>query len=125
MSTKKIANSELEVMRILWREERPLTFTEIRQELENKMGWNKSTIYTLVLRLRKKGIISTRPGTVMLHSPTISKQEYLQMEEQSFLDKVFDGGTKNLLATLYQNRKLDDKTLAELKAYFEMEEDQK
>ena len=32
----KIAEAELEVMRILWREMRPLSFTEIRTELENR-----------------------------------------------------------------------------------------
>jgi BlaI family penicillinase repressor len=123
--SKKIANAELEVMRILWREDRPLTFTEIRQELEVKMGWNKSTIYTLVLRLRKKGIIVTQPGDVMLHTPTVSEQEFLQSEEQNFVDRLFDGSTKNLLSTMLRNKKLDETTIAELKAFLEEEGDEK
>lgn len=44
----KISDSELEVMHILWRESRPLSYTEIRKELESKTKWNKSTIQTLV-----------------------------------------------------------------------------
>ncbi|MCL1853173.1 MAG: BlaI/MecI/CopY family transcriptional regulator [Peptococcaceae bacterium] len=125
--SKKIANSELEIMRILWREDRPVTFTEIRKELEDRTGWSKSTIYTLVLRLRKKGIISTasqhvsqpRSQTVMLFTPTIGEQEYLQNAGQNLLDRLFDGSTKSLLTTLHQNKKLDKDTIDELRTYFE------
>ncbi|MDR2167724.1 MAG: BlaI/MecI/CopY family transcriptional regulator, partial [Clostridiales bacterium] len=38
----KIADSELEIMRVLWREGRPLSFTEIRKALEGKTKWSKS-----------------------------------------------------------------------------------
>jgi len=71
----KISDSELEVMRILWREGRPLSFAEIRKELESKTEWSKSTIQTLVVRLRDKNIISAQTHYVTLYSPNVTEQE--------------------------------------------------
>jgi BlaI family penicillinase repressor len=117
----RIADSELEVMRILWREGRPLSFAEIRKELESKTEWSKSTIQTFVVRLRDKGILSTlQPHNVTLYSPTVTEQEYLQSEEQNFLDKLFDGSAKKLVAALCQNGKLTEDDVDELKAFFEI-----
>ena len=36
---EKISNAELEVMKILWREEKPVSFSDLRVELQRTMGW--------------------------------------------------------------------------------------
>ena len=54
----KISDAELEVMRILWREKQAVAFRDIRTELSDTVGWEKSTIVTLLRRLQKKGAIS-------------------------------------------------------------------
>ena len=121
--TVKIADSELEVMRILWREGRPLSFAEIRKELENKSSWSKSTIQTLIARLRDKGIVGTHTHYVTLYSANITEAEYLRAEEQSFLDKLFDGSAKKLVTALCQSGRLGENDIDELKEFFKMGED--
>jgi len=120
----KISDSELEVMRILWREAKPLPYAEIRKELESKTDWKKSTIQTLVVRLRDKGAIKATESYVTLYTPLVSEAEYLENEEQSFLDKLFNGSAKNLVAALCKSGKLDENDVDELKSYFRMEGDQ-
>ncbi|MCL2285186.1 MAG: BlaI/MecI/CopY family transcriptional regulator [Firmicutes bacterium] len=117
----KISDSELEVMRILWREGRPLSFTEIRTELESKTGWKKSTIQTLVVRLRDKGVITAQEHYVTLYSPNVTEEEYVQTEGQSFLDKLFDGNAKNLVAALCRSGKLGESDVDELKQLFKLD----
>jgi len=117
----KIADSELEVMRILWREKRPMPFGEIRAELETKTGWKKSTIQTLVLRLRDKGIITAHDKYVTMYSANISQEEYVHSEGQTFIDKLFEGSAKNLVAALCRNGQLDESDIDELKAFFKVE----
>ena len=117
--TSKISDSELEVMRVIWREGRPLSFTEIRTALEGVTDWKKSTIQTLVVRLRDKGIISAREHYVTLYSPNISEEEHVQTEGQSFLDKLFDGSAKKLVAALWRSGKLSANDVDELKTFFE------
>jgi len=121
--SKKIADSELEVMRILWRNRQPLSFTEIRKELEERTQWSKSTIQTLLGRLRDKGIINTHSHYVTLYSPNITEDEYLRAEEQNFLDKLFDGSAKKLVAALCQSGQLEEKDIDELKSLFKVEGD--
>ena len=113
----KIADAELEVMRILWREERPLSYKTIRKELEVTRGWNKSTIQTLILRLRDKGFINGQhddANDVMMHTPNISESEYIQAEGQNFLDKLFDGNAKKFVTTLCDSGQLDADDIDEL-----------
>lgn len=114
----KISDSELEVMRILWRENRPLSYAEIRKELESKTKWNKSTIQTLVVRLRDKGIISVQEHYVLLYSANITEDEYIKAEGQNFIDKVFNGSAKQLIASLYKNGQLAKEDIDELKSFF-------
>ena len=117
----KIADSELEIMRILWREARLMPFGEIRAELEDKTGWKKSTIQTLVSRLRDKGIITAHDKYVTMYSANISQEEYVQYEGQTFIDKMFDGSAKNLVASLCRGGKLDEDDIDELKSFFKVE----
>ena len=116
----KIADAELEVMRILWREGRPLSFAEIKAALEKKTDWKKSTIQTLLGRLRDKGIISAQVQYVTLYSPNISEETFAQTEGQNFLDKLFDGNAMKLVTALCRNGQLDESDVDELKAFFKM-----
>ncbi len=118
----KISESELEVMRMLWREARPLSFTEIRTELECNKNWSKSTIQTLVVRLREKGAVDTETNYVTLYRPAVSEQEYLLAEEQLFLDKLYKGSAKKLVASLCENGQLSESDIDELKQFFKMED---
>jgi len=116
----KIADSELEIMRILWREARPLSYAEIRAELELTTNWKKSTIQTLLSRLRDKGAINAHNHYVTLYSPNITQEEYVKSEGQIFIDKLFDGSAKNLVASLCENGQLSKDDIDELKAFFNM-----
>ena len=116
----KIADAELEVMRVLWREGRPLSFAEIKAALEKKTDWKKSTIQTLLGRLRDKGVISAQVQYVTLYSPNISEEAFVQTEGQNFLDKLFDGNAMKLVTALCRSGQLDESDVDELKAYFKM-----
>ena len=118
----KISDSELEVMRILWREKRPLSFGEIRKELEAKTSWNKSTMQTLVVRLRDKGAITAQNHYVTLYSPNVTEDEHIQAEGRQFIDKLFDGSAKKLVAALYQDGRLSVEDMDDLLAHFKMGE---
>ncbi|MCL2408903.1 MAG: BlaI/MecI/CopY family transcriptional regulator [Oscillospiraceae bacterium] len=117
---RKIADSELEVMRILWHEGRALSFAEIRTAIESKTDWKKSTIQTLLGRLRDKGIISAENHYVTLYSPNISEEEFIKEEEQHFIDKLFDGNAMKLAAALCRHGQLDERDVDELKEFFKI-----
>lgn len=121
----KISEAELEVMRILWREKQAVSFSDIRLELSDKMGWEKSTIATLLRRLLKKGAISIQEKEIHYYLPNITKEDYITVRKKSLIDKLYDGSTKNFVAALCQNGELTEADIDELKMYFRMEEENK
>lgn len=117
----KISDSELEIMRILWREQRPLKVAEFRDELEQKKGWNKSTTGTLVTRLRDKGLIepAERYG-VARYIPLVTEDDYVLAQEKALLNKF--GSAKKLAIAMVRNGHLKDSDIDELREYFKMTE---
>ena len=87
MNTKsvKISDAELEVMKILWREEQAVSFSDIRAELGDRMGWEKSTIATLIRRLQKKGAISIQDKEMHYYMPNITKEDYIMFRKRSLI----------------------------------------
>ena len=121
----KISDAELEVMRILWREDRALSLSDIRAELSDKMGWETSTIATFLRRLQKKGAVSVQEKDVYYYVPNITKEEYTTLKKRSLIDKLYDGSTKNFVASLCQTGELTEVDIDELKMYFRMGDEDK
>ena len=117
---EKISNAELEVMRILWREGKPVPFSDIRTELQNTTDWEKSTINTLIRRLADKGVIAAQKQNVIYYTPNITESEYVQAEEKIMLDKLYGGGAKKIVAALCNRGQLSEDDIDELKAFFKM-----
>ena len=117
----RISDAELAVMRLLWHHGRPLSYAEIRTELEGQTGWNKSTIQTLVNRLRDKGFINAQVHHVTLYTPNISEQEHLNAEGKSLVNKLFDGSARNLAASLCRSGDLTAQDVEELRQFFRVE----
>lgn len=117
---EKISKSELEVMKILWRENKPVSFSDIRIELQRTMSWEKSTINTLIRRLVDKEVITAHKEKVLYYTPNISCSDYSQAEEQGLIDKLYAGSAKNFVAALCQRGKLSEADIDELKDFFKM-----
>jgi len=115
----RIADAELEVMRILWREKRPLKISEFRDELTERKGWNRSTTQTIVTRLRDKGVIepAERYG-VARYVPLVTEDDYILTEEKALLEKF--GSAKKLAIAMVRNGHLNDADIDELREYFKM-----
>jgi len=113
----KISDSEQEILRILWREQRPTKAVELSNELQQKKGWNKSTTNTLITRLRDKGLIEpTERYGVARYIPLITEDEYILAEEAKLLERF--GSAKKLVAAMVHNNHLSDADIDELREYF-------
>jgi len=112
----KIQDSELEVMRALWEVGDALPLIEIRRILSARCGWEDSTIKTLLYRLQAKGIVALERRGV--YSAVVTEEEYSQWSTKAFVNKIFDGSAKKLVASLLSGGQLDEKDIAELSAMF-------
>ncbi len=119
----KIADSELEVLKILWREKRAVSSTEIRNELQESKGWERTTILTLLRRLTDKNIINAEKGNVFQYTTNVSKEEYANYQTQGIIDKLYGGNAKSLVATLCRASKITEDDINDLRNYFKVGDD--
>ena len=63
METPKIFDSELRFCEILW-EHQPVKSSELVRLCAEKLGWKKSTTYTVIKRLTERGVVKTEDAVV-------------------------------------------------------------
>ena len=117
----KISEAELEVMKILWREGKPVSFTDIRIELQSVKEWKKSTVNTLIRRLADKKMINAEKRNITYYTANITQGEYARAEEQALIDKLYKGSAKKFVAALFRNGTLCEDDLDELREFFKRE----
>ena len=71
MSTPKIFESEYRFCLILWEHE-PLPSAELARLCREKLGWSRTTTYTVIHRLSERGVVKNENGIV---SSLVSKDD--------------------------------------------------
>ncbi len=116
MDIIKISDAEYEIMKIIWNEVGEVTTADIIEKLGQDNLWKHTTILTLAKRLVDKNVLKVRKKKrINYYSPKISKDEYKSYQANGFIEDMYDGSIKSLLASLYDNQKIDEKDLKELK----------
>ena len=115
-SAPRISESEWEILSVLWRQA-PLTATQVVALLPEKT-WKLNTVRTFLARLEKKGAVAAqeRPDSAKGFLPALSREACVRRESDSFLARVFEGGTAALLLHFARNKRLSASELAELEA---------
>ena len=98
---KRLPESELEIMQIIWKKSAPVSRVDIEQALQETHPQAPTTILTLLTRLCEKGFLSLKKeGRSNLYEPLITEKEYLAAESRSFLDRVFHGSVASFATAL-------------------------
>ena len=118
----KISDSELEVMKLLWRAGDALPVTEIREQLHCTKGWEATTVKTLVSRLVAKGVLSQEKRNVYYYSPLITEAEYNAWATDNLIRRLYNGSARDLIAALVHSEGLTQTDLDELRQMFKVEE---
>ena len=109
----KLFDSELMVMDVLWREG-DTTAKRIAAVLNEEVGWNVNTTYTLIKRCIKKGAIERTEPNFMCHA-LIPKEEVQEAETDELINKIYDGSADKLFAALLGRKKLSREQIDKLK----------
>lgn len=108
----RIAESERTVMTPLW-ENGSMLAKDLAAELKKKVGWSKTTTYTMIKRCMDKGYIS-READVFLCTATLTKAQVADMETDALLENNYDGSADLLVAALVDKKKLTTEQLGKL-----------
>jgi BlaI family penicillinase repressor len=115
-----ISETEWKIMKVVWGKS-PLSSGEILEALQrDEPSWHPKTAQTLIGRLVKKGALSfEEKGRAYLYFPVISEEECIAQESRSFLERVFGGSLKPMLAHFVEGRMLSAKEIRELQNILE------
>jgi len=109
----KLFDSELKVMEVLWKEG-DLTAKAVAEILGQSIGWNKNTTYTVIKKCVEKGAVERREPNFTCRA-IASKEEIQGSEIDELVNKLFDGSTELLFASLVGQKKLPDNMIEKLK----------
>lgn len=113
-----ISEAELEVMKVIWNEKRPVTSIDIGEAFETK-GWKKTTIGTFLSRLVEKGALSAeKQGKLYYYTPRISQKDYRKSQTKNLISSLYGGSIKDFAVSLFEEQSISDEELKELKAIF-------
>lgn len=110
---KKLYDSELKVMEILWKQGEVMA-KEIAKELYQQIGWSKTTTYTVIKKCVDKGVIERREPKFICRA-LISKEEARRYETDELIEKLYDGCPDKLIAALIGEKRMDKAGIARLK----------
>ena len=102
---QQISDAELEIMKIIWWNPAGVTrFPDIMEGLAARgRPCQKNTLIVLLSRLVGKGFLSARKiGRRNEYSALVSEAEYQTAQTRCFLDKIYEGSVKGLVANLIQ-----------------------
>jgi BlaI family transcriptional regulator, penicillinase repressor len=116
----KISETEWAVMKILW-SKGPCSAGEIIHSLSQAdASWHPKTIKTFLNRLVRKGALGfSKEGRAYLYRAVVTQKECIEAASTSFLDRVFGGSLKPMLAHFVENKKLSEQDIEELKRLLE------
>lgn len=110
----RISDSEWKIMSLLWEKE-PKTITQITKELYDETAWTKHTVITLLKRMENKGLIRHDEGErAKQYYSVTTRQEAVNGEKDSFLNKVFKGNIPLMVSTFIEQDELSDEEIKEL-----------
>lgn len=120
MEKLQITDAEFCVMKALWKNE-PCTSSEIVDKVSKNQDWNDKTIRTLINRLVSKGAVKAEKtnSKAFMYSSLISEKDYMNVENNNFLNKLYGGSVKLMLASFVENNNLSDEEIQNLKDILE------
>jgi BlaI family penicillinase repressor len=109
-----LGHLELDVLQYI-ADHHPITVREVASHFANTSGQARTTVLTVMGRLRAKGYLKRRKsGGLHRYTPTIPKAELLQRMVGDFVDEVLGGSVSPFVAYLTRSSLLNDDEVRKL-----------
>lgn len=109
----KLFDAELKIMEVLWKEG-DTTAKRLAEILSEQVGWSKTTTYTMIKRCIDKGALERRDPH-FLCCPLVTKEQAQEYETTELINKLYDGSSDLLVASLLGRKSLSPEEITRLK----------
>lgn len=107
----KLSNSELKLLELIW-QEAPVKSGALTLLALDKLGWQKSTVYTVIKKLTLKGAIVSENSVI---SPCLSRSEVMDERSEEIIRRGYSGSLPMFLTAFLKKEKLTQDEAEELK----------
>lgn len=117
-----LSDLQMDVMRALWREgER--TVGEVTQALHGPRGLAHTTVSTLLTRLQKRGLVSSRrDGRQLIYKAEVDERQVRRSMVSGLLGSLFGGDAQALVAHLVREDEISADDLAAVRRLLDRKE---
>ncbi len=112
MSSPKIFESEYRFCLILWENE-PVSSGELAKLCKEKLGWSRTTTYTVIKRLCEREVVKNENSVV---TSLVSKEQAQKAEIDELLEKKFEGSLPAFIAAFTKHKNLSEKDIEEIRS---------
>ena len=110
MNIPKIHEGEYRFCLILWEQE-PVTAVELAKLCQARLGWKRTTTYTVIKRLGEKGVLQNDNGIV---TSLVSKDDVQAYEIDELVEKKFGGSLPAFVAAFTKHQNISEEELDEV-----------
>lgn len=111
MEYSKLCDSDYRFMCVVW-ENAPVNSGELVKLCSKKLGWKKSTTYTVIRKMCEKGYITNEDAIVKVIVP---KEQVQAEESEQFVERTFAGSLPGFITAFLGGKKISKEEAAELK----------
>ncbi len=117
---KRLPDSELEIMQIIWEANTPVTRNDIQNQLPDSKSLAPTTILSFLSRLEQRGFVKvTKQGKSNWYESLVPREDYINSESQTMLKRFFGNSIKNLVVQLNDSKALEEEDIESLRSYLD------
>lgn len=120
MEYKRLCESDYRLMTVIWDEE-PVNSTELVVCCKERLGWKKSTTYTMLRKLCQKGLAKNENATV---TALVKREEVQAAESETFVEQTFGGSLPAFLVSFLGGKTLSEREVRELNELIEQHKEE-
>ena len=107
----KVHEGEYRFCLILWENE-PIQSAKLAKLCNERLGWSRTTTYTIIRRLTDRGIVKSENAIV---SSVVKKEEVQLNEMNELMEKTFEGSLPAFIAAFARRQKLSEEDVEALR----------
>jgi len=110
-----LSNADYRLLDIVW-DAQPIASPELCRLAEAKLGWKRTTTYTVIKRLCEKGYLNSESTVV---TALIGREQARRAEGRQVLDRSFDGSLPKFVAAFLNGKAVSDEEAREMERLLE------
>jgi len=111
MENLKLCESDYRFMLVVWENE-PVESGQLVKLCADKLGWKKSTTYTVLRKMQEKGLLKNENTIV---STIVPKEKVQAYESEYFIERAFAGSLPQFLSSFLGGKTISAQQADEIK----------